>query len=191
MEATARALLARLASHNEQSCGQIPESVTLPFPPFREAFDTARDRRVRGRQGLGNEMVIVSFPGPRVLMGLPRWIGQDAPKTFCQFLALRAAGRPVLRQKHTVSAKLEPNKRWNGWLWMHARRCMPPLEAMRGRLTQTRGCGSGCVCVAAQDTFRLGLNARHPLSQFLRDPRVNHFPAGELTPLSLWKTQGV
>ncbi|KAL6406243.1 hypothetical protein AUP68_10413 [Ilyonectria robusta] len=160
MEVTARALLARLASHNEQSCGQIPESVTLPFPPFREEFDTARDRRVRGRQGLGNEMVIDSFPGPRVLLGLPRWIGQDASQTFCQFLALRAAGRPVLRQKHTVAAKLEPE-----WLAVDARVAACSIGSNAWEVDTN----AGLRCVAAQDTFRLRLNARHPLSQFLTE----------------------
>ncbi|KAI8634078.1 hypothetical protein F5Y19DRAFT_470248 [Xylariaceae sp. FL1651] len=97
MEATARAVLARLANHNEPSYGQMPESVALPFPPFREPFDIRH----------------------ALLLGLPRWIGQDASKTFRQFLALRAASRPILRQKHTATAMVQPNpRRRNDWLWM-------------------------------------------------------------------------
>ena len=54
---------------------------------------------------------IVSLPAPRVLLGLPCWIGQHASKAFRQCAALRTAGRLVLRKKRAAAAILQPELR--------------------------------------------------------------------------------
>ena len=92
---TVRSLLRHLASHNEQYDDRYWTPLPFHIPPFREAFDVVRTRCERTVKGSTNKIVMISFRAPRVLLVLPRWIGQDTTRTFWSIATVLRCYQPA------------------------------------------------------------------------------------------------